>query len=933
MIERIIAFSVQQRFLILALGALLVFVGLYSSAQLPIDAFPDVTNIQVQVNTDAPALSPIEVEKLITFPIELSMSGLPKLRGTRSLSKFGLSQVTVVFEDDVDIYFARQLVNERLQVAREQIPMNLGQPVMGPISTALGEIYQYVVEGEGRSQMELRTIQDWLVKTQLRTVPGVTEINSFGGFVKQYQVLIDPAKLVSYNLTVRQVFETLENNNANAGGAYIEDSAEQYVIRGVGLVQKAEDIENIVIASEAGIPIYVRNVAEVVEGPEIRQGAVTKDGKGEVVTGIVMMLKDENSRAVVERTKKKVEEVQKSLPSGVRLVPFYDMTDLVDKTILTVQTNLFEGGVLVILVLFLMLGNFRAALIVASIIPLSMVFGMTGMVRSKLSGNLMSLGAIDFGLIVDGSIVMVENVVRQLSEGRKEIRKELTRAQVIDIVSRATREVGRPVFFFVSIIIIVFLPIITLQDMEGKMFKPMAYTVIMVLGGALILTLTLVPVLCSLTLSGNVSEKENRIMLWLKQCYAGVLRKALDRPLLTVLIAVLISSPGFWMFSRLGSEFVPELDEGSIMLHAWKLPSISLSESINSTTKIEQILMRFPEVETVVSKIGRAEIATDVMGVEVNDILVMLKPYPEWSDTESKAELIENMSRELSEVPGIVFSFLQPIEMRVSELIAGVRSDVAIKIFGPDLDVLKEIGAEIQGVIRQVRGAADVKAEQISGLPVLQIEIKRNIIARHGINVSDVLEIVETAIGGKVAGQVLEGERRFDLVLRYEESSRRNVGAIRNILVSAPGGSKVPLSRLADIYVEEGPAQISREQGQRRIVVEVNVRGRDIGSFVQEAQNSIDQKVTLPAGYSLQWGGQFENMQRAINRLKIVVPLTLLLIFILLFSTFNSASQGLLVFTGVPLAISGGVLALYFRGIHFSISAGVGFIALSAYRF
>ncbi len=923
MIEKIIYFSLKQRTLVVILSCILMGLGIWSIQHLPIDAVPDVTNVQVQINTAVPALAPVEVEKLVTYPIETAMSGLPDIDEIRSLSRYGLSQVTVVFKDHVDLYFARQLILERLQAAKESIPEGLGTPTMGPIATGLGEIYLYTVEGEKYDPIELRTIQDWIVKPQLRTAPGVTEVNSIGGFDKQFQVLPDPKKLLAYEISLRELFEALAQNNANAGGAYIEHQEEQYLVRGIGLVQSLEDIQNIVVGTRENVPIYVRDVAEVKVGPEIRTGSATRDGK-EVVLGTAIMLKGENSRVVSTRVREKLNEIQKTLPQGARIESVYDRTHLVNKTIHTVQKNLFEGGILVIAVLLILLGNLRAGMIVASAIPLSMLFAMTGMVATKTSGNLMSLGAIDFGLIVDGAVVMVENIIRRLSERKKSEEIPITSKLYPEEIFQAAKEVARPVVFGIFIITVVYFPILTLQGIEGKMFKPMALTVVMALAGSLLFTLTLIPALCSFFLGRHVEEKENKIFHFFLHNYKQTLAWTLTHQKRVVTIAlgsVLIS---FVLFPFLGSEFIPRLDEESLSIQSIKPAGISLTESTKLAEHLEKAVLAFPEVLTAFSRTGTAEIATDPMGPNVTDTYIMLK-----KKVKNKEKLIEKMGESVSLIPGMAFGFSQPIELRVNELIAGVRSDIAIKLFGDDLEVLKEKGDEIQRVVAGIRGARDARAEQVTGLPILQVEIDRAKIARYGINVQDVLSVIEMAVGGKSPGEIFEGIKRFDLVLRYPEKYRNSPEAIGNLLITSPSGEKIPLAQLAKkIAIEEGPAQISHEQARRRIVVEVNVRGRDIGSFVAEAKAAIEKKVKLPAGYSLTWGGQFQNLEEARKRLLIVVPVSLLLIFILLFSTFNSVKQALLVFTGIPLAISGGVVFLFIRQIHFSISAGVGFIAL-----
>ncbi|KUO63498.1 cation transporter [bacterium BRH_c32] len=928
MIERIIRFSIKQKLLVIFAIILLIAGGIAAFRMLPIDAVPDVTNVQVQILTASPTLAPVEVERYITFPIEVAMNGIPDVEEIRSVSKFGLSLVTVVFHDDVNIYFARQLVFERLQVASENIPPEFGKPELGPTSTGLGEIYQYVIRPKDKTKndaatlMEMRTLQDWVAKRQLLTVPGVNEVNSFGGYEKQYQVLIDPQKLLNYNLTLREVFQAVSENNANAGGAYIEHGNEQYLVRGSGLVQDIDDIKNIIVKTlENGTPIYIHNVADVQLGPAIRQGAVTMNGEGEVTAGIAMMLKGENSRAVVDRVKEKIETIKKALPDSVNLEPFYDRTELINKTIWTVEKNLLEGGILVILILVLLLYNLRGGFIVASVIPLSMLFAIIMMVATGVSGNLMSLGALDFGLIVDGAVVMVENAIRKLHE------KKNGTSNTESILESAV-EVGRPVVFAVGIIIIVYFPIMTLTGIEGKMFKPMAFTVTYALLGALLLSLTYVPVMSAIMFKKKVKERESPIITYIKKYYAPLLKKILHKRLLVTGIAASFVIASIIIFPFLGSEFIPQLDEGSIAIQSWRLPSVSLTTSVNTSALVEKEVLKFPEVKSIVSKTGRAEIGTDPMGVEISDIFVELKPKEEWNTGRDKEKLVDAISEKLNKIPGIAFSFSQPIQLRVAELISGVRSDIAIKLFGEDLDVLKEKADEIAKVVTKIDGAKDVKVEQVAGLPQLQIKIDRSKIARYGINVADVNQIIETAIGGKSTGEVFDGEKRFELTVRFKEDARNNVDVIKNILVPASNGSSIPLSQLADVYIEEGPSQISRERSQRRIVVEANVRERDIGSFVEEAQSKLDKTVKLPTGYYLEWGGTFENLQSARTRLAVVVPLSLFLIFVLLFISFGSVKNALLIYTGIPFAIVGGVFSLLIRGMHFSISAGVGFIAL-----
>ena len=920
--HRIVEFALHNRFLVLAATALAAGVGVYSMLRLPIDAVPDVTPNQVMVLTQAPGLGPVEVEQFVTFPVETAMSGLPGITSIRSISRFGLSSVYIYFEESMDLYFARRLVMERLPEARELVPEGYGTPSLGPISTGLGEIYQFEVRGDGYSAMDLRSILDWQIGFRLRSVPGVVEVNSYGGELKTYEIQLDPNRLVAYNVSLDMVYEALRENNANAGGAYIERAQEQYVIRGEGLIASLEDIGNVVVtASEDGVPIYVRNLGETAFAPMVRQGAVTRDGRGEIATGVVMMLMGENPRVVAQRVDEELARIADTLPPGVEIDTYYDRTDLVQRTIATVQTNLVEGGLLVIAVLLLFLGNLRGGLIVAAAIPLSMLFAFTGMVQAGISGNLMSLGAIDFGLIVDGSVVMVENIVRRLQQTRdKHIRDE--------VIGWAGREVARPVFFAVLIIIIVYLPILTLQGVEGKMFRPMALTVIFALVASLVLALTLMPVLASLAFRGRVAEGEPRVVNWLMRRYRPLLDKALGHPRTTGLGAAAVFAASLLVVPFMGAEFLPKLNEGAIAVQAWRLPSVALSESIKSTTLVEQTLLEFPEVLTVVSRTGQAEIPTDPMGVETSDIYAILKDESEWETADTKEALIEEINRALEQrVPGNIFSYSQPIELRMQEMIAGVRSDLAVTAYGPDLDELRRIGEAVQQTVSGVPGAADVKAEQTAGLPFLRINVDRTEIARYGINASEVLEVVET-MGGKVIGEVLEGQARFPLQARFSAEARADPEHVRSIRVSDPDGAMIPLSQLADIWTEEGPAQISREQIQRRITVEANVRGRDLGSFAADVQAAVARDVDLPPGYSVEYGGQFENLQRAQQRLVLVVPLALLLIFLLLYTAFGAVRPALLIYFNIPIAATGGILALFLRGMPFSISAGVGFIAL-----
>lgn len=933
MIEKVLAWSVTNRLLVIIASLVLVVGGLAAMANLPIDAVPDVTNVQVQVLTSSPALGPEEVEKLITTPVEQAMSGLPNLVEVRSISRFGLSAVTIVFEDGTDIYFARQQIGERLAAAKEAIPPGYGDPEMGPVSTGLGEIFQFEVralEGSTQPPMELRTILEWEIAPRLRTVPGVVEVNAFGGELKTYEVQIRPDELARLDVSLDDVVAALEQNNANAGGAYVEQNAEQYLIRGEGLLANADDIGDVVVrASEQGTPVLVRSVAQVKLAPMVRQGAVTRDGRGEVVTGIVMMRMGANSREVVTAAKQALEEMKPALAKlGVRIDPFYDRTDLVKKTVSTVARSLLEGGVLVILILFIMLRNLRAGLLVSLVIPLSMLVAFLGMRRFGVSGNLMSLGAIDFGLIVDGAVIVVENSVRLLAERCHQLGRPVTGAERAQIVLQASREVLRSATFGVLIIALVYLPILTLTGIEGKMFKPMAMTVLFALAGALVLAMTFIPAVASLLLPREFSEKESFVVAGARKLYEPALRRALGHRWLVLGVAVLLLASSALVGSRLGSEFMPKLDEGAIAMQAIRLPSVSLEESVRQATELEKIVKRFPEVTTVISKTGRAEIATDPMGVEISDIFIMLKPHDEWTTATSREGLVAKIDEALTRsLPGQNFSYSQPIELRVAELISGVRSDVALKIYGDDLAALERIARAAVTVLEQVPGAADVKAEQTAGLPVMRIRVDRRAIARYGLNASEVLEVVST-IGGREVGLVLEGQRRFALTVRYEPSSRDSIDELEALKVRAPGGAMVPISELADIRVEDGPAQISHEAGRRRVTVELNVRGRDLGSFVAEAQARIETSGAIPAGYFTDWGGQFENLQAASQRLLIVVPLALALIFVMLYAANGSLKLAALIYLNVPFAVTGGLFALALRGMPFSISAGVGFIAL-----
>ncbi len=923
--EHLFTLSLRYRFFTLVATMLVIALGLWSFIHLTIDAMPDLTPVQVQILTRSPALGPVEVEQFITFPIEASLSGLPALRELRSVSRYGLSAVTAIFEDQTDIYRARQLVTERLARAMERIPVEYGRPIMGPLTTGLGEVYQFTLKGDGYSAMALRTLLEWEIGMRLRAVPGVVEVNIWGGEPQQFQVVVDPAKLLSYKLSLRQVFEALERNNAIAGGGYIERQREQWLIRGEALATQVADLARIVVAhGQGGVPIYISNIAEVKEASALRIGAATAMGEGETVIGMVQMLAGENAQRVVERVKVRVQEIQATLPSGVTIEPYYDRTIFVSKVIRTVRNNLLEGGLLVIAVLLLFLGDLRAGVIVASAIPLSMLIAFIGMMKIGLSGNLMSLGAIDFGLLVDGSVVMIDNILRRLAN--KGIRSSEERLREIHT---AGREVLRPMSFAVSIIILVYVPILALTGIEGKMFRPMALTVILALAGSLLLAVTVTPLLALWFVRAKPKHEETRVIRMVRHAYEPCLRWAMARPdwVVTPAVGLFIVSLGIGAW--LGIEFVPRLDEGDMAIQVWRLPSVSLTESVRTALDVERVLRRFPEVVQVVTRTGSPEVATDVMGVEMSDVFVILKPQQEWTTAGTREALIAQLKPAiLDAVPGVGLGFTQPIEMRFNELIAGTRSDLAVKIFGPDMDLLKQKAEAVARVLETVHGAADVKVEQVAGLPLLRVIVDRSQIARYGLTADDVLTLIQATRVGHVVGTVVQGPRRFDLVVRITDSATADPAALGNLLIPTAHGELVPLSRVSVIRGDTGPAQISREHVQRRIVVESNIRGRDLGSFVAEAQRAVAHNVSLPTGYELTWGGQFQHLQEAAGRLAVVVPLTLLLILGVLSVIFGAMRPALLIFLNVPLALSGGVLALFLRGLPLSISAVIGFIAL-----
>mmetsp|Transcript_22119 Transcript_22119/g.86988 ORF Transcript_22119/g.86988 Transcript_22119/m.86988 type:complete len:1057 (+) Transcript_22119:4676-7846(+) len=944
MFERIIRFAIEHRWLVMLAVLGMAALGVFSYQKLPIDAVPDITNVQVQINTKAPGYSPLETEQRVTYPIETVMAGLPGLEQTRSLSRYGLSQVTVIFKEGTDIYFARQLVNERIQSARGQMPAGV-EPNIGPISTGLGEIYLWTVEsqpgakkpnGEPYTATDLREIQDWVIKPQLRNVTGVTEINTIGGYAKEYHVAPDPSRLASYGITLADVVNALERNNANVGAGYIERRGEQYLIRAPGQVRSIADIGNVVLRNEGSVPVRIKDVASVELGRELRTGAATDNGK-EVVLGTVFMLIGENSRTVSQAVDKKMAEINKNLPAGIHAVTVYDRTTLVDKAIGTVKKNLMEGAILVIVILFLFLGNIRAALLTAMVIPLSMLFTFTGMVNQKVSANLMSLGALDFGIIIDGAVVIVENCVRRLAHAQEHKGRSLTRSERFHEVFLASQEARRPLLFGQLIIMIVYLPIFALAGVEGKMFHPMAFTVVIALVGAMILSMTFVPAAVALFIGEKVAEKENFLMGWARRAYEPALKRVMNaKPLVITFALVTVFLSGL-LATRMGSEFVPSLNEGDFSIQTLRIPGTSLSQSVAMQQQLESTLKtKFPEIERVFARTGTAEIASDPMPPNISDAYVMLKPVSEWPEPrKTRDELAALVKAEVEKMPGQNYEFSQPIQLRFNELISGVRSDVAVKVFGDDMDVMNNAAGRIAAVLKGISGATEVNIEQTTGLPMLSVQIDREKTARYGLNVQDVQDTLATAVGGKEGGTMFEGDRRFDIIVRVPENVRSDLEAIKRLPVPLPASGTssarkfIPLSEVADLSLSPGPNQVSRENGKRRVVVSANVRGRDIGTFVAEAEQAIQQQVKLPTGYWMTWGGQFENLQSATNRLKIVVPVSLLLVFTLLFVMFGNAKDGLLVFTGIPFALTGGIVALWLRDIPMSISAAVGFIALS----
>ena len=934
MIDRLIHFSINNKLFIGLMVIALIAWGGYSLKQIPIDAVPDITTNQVQVITLTPALAAQEVEQFITFPIEISMSNLPQVDEIRSISRFGISVITVVFDEDFDIYLGRQLISEQLKIAENEIPEGFGKPELGPITTGLGEVYQYVLHTEPGydtvySDMDLRTINDWIVIRQLAGTPGVIEVSGWGGHLKQYEVAINPQQLNSMNISIAEVFEALEKNNENTGGSYIENRYNTYFIRGEGLVKSLSDIEKIVVKTENGIPILVRDIAKVQFGSAPRYGAITWNGKGEVVGGQTLMLKGENSYEVVNAVKERIELIKKSLPEGVILESFIDRSELIGRSINTVSKNLLEGGLIVIFILILLLGNIRGGLIVASVIPLSMFFALGMMNVFNVSANLMSLGALDFGLIVDGAVIIVESVIFALIANSRNNNSHLN---MDEIVEKTSSQIIRPASFGIIIILVVYMPILALSGIEGKMFAPMAQTVSFALIGALILSLTYIPMMSALFLNKNIKSEitiSDRIIAFFQKAYDPVIAFALRKKAVVIISVLLLFAMSLFTFNRLGGEFIPTLEEGDFALHQILPPGSSLSQSVEVSGKIQDILMsEFPEVEMIVTKIGTGEIPTDPMPIEVGDIMIKMKPKAEWVSAKSKDEMFEKMEEALSVIPGVTYAFTQPIQMRFNELIAGVREDIAVKIFGENPDILYLKAKEAENILRGIQGVGDMRVEQTQGLPQMMVTYERNKIAQYGLNIRDVNLALRAAFAGEKAGVVFEGEKRFDLVIRLQSDYRQNIDDIRNLFIPMPNGMQIPLKEVAKIEFKDGPMQISREDTKQRIVVGLNTRNRDTESLVNEISEKLDAQLDLPPGYYIQYGGQFENLVEAKQRLSIAVPSALALILVLLFFTFKSIKQGLIIFTAIPLSAIGGIYSLWLRDLPFSISAGVGFIAL-----
>lgn len=921
--ENLFANILRFRVVTFVVFAVVVLAGVMAFQQLPIDAFPDLVNNQVQIFSEAPGMGPEETEQLITIPLESTLNGLPNVEQIRSISKYGLSVVTVVFGDETGTYFARQLVSERIQAARARLPKNIN-PELGPVSTAMGEIYQYILSGESSDSMELKTINDWEVKYRLRSVSGVADVNTWGGHSLEYTVAAYPEKLLQYGITLTELNNCLERNNNNFGAGIVDHGVEQFLVRGVARLQQVKDIEDTVIKLQNGIPITVKNVALVEIDSPLRQGAVTKDGKGEVVTGIVMMLKGENSRAVIERVKTEIASIQQSLPRGISLIPFYDQTNLVEQTIETVRTNLLEGGALVVVVLLVMLGNMRAALLVAMVIPISLMFSFLGMRWFGISANIMSLGAIDFGMIVDGSIVMMENIVRRLSHERG-----TTSLSNFEIIQDSVRQMARPIIFGILIITIVYLPILSLQGMEYKMFSPMVFAVCFALLGSLATALLLIPAISTFLFRSHVRESESVILKVIQRPYLHVLRWCLKNPLPVLVTSGILFLSTAASLAFIGTEFVPQLDEGDLVVQVRMPTSISLKESIRMCGVIERCIAQSPEVTEVESRIGRPDLATDPMGVYQADVFVMLKPKDRWRKYVSKSDLSDEMRLRLSStIPGTSFNFTQPISMRVDELVSGVKAQVAVKLFGEDVETLQKSASEIESALSKVNGVADLQMEHLFGAGQIVITPDRQKLAHYGIEVEQIQNVLQTAVIGTTVSEVVKGHRRFNIRVRFSAPREQDASTLGKVLVRTGDGRHVPLSQVANIDAKAGMEVLSRESGQRRIIVQCNVKNRDIGSFVQAAQQQIQKSVKLPAGYYIKWGGQFENQQRAMQRLTLVIPASVLAIFLLLTATFRSPKLACLVLLNVPFSLIGGLLSLWIRGMYLSVPATIGFIAL-----
>lgn len=936
MIESIIKASINRRWLVMTVVLSLIVTGVWNFQKLPIDAVPDITNVQVQINTAASGYSPLEAEQRITIVVETALAGLPSLAYTRSLSRYGLSQVTVVFEEGTDLFFARSLINERLGNIKSDLPVGLA-PKMGPLASGLGEIFMYTVEAEDGfvqidgtavDSMELKEIQDWIIKPQLALVKGVTEINSFGGFNKQYHVNPDPTAMLNFEVTFDDINQALELNNANVGAGYVESNGQQVLVRSPGQLKTTKDIENVVIKYLDNAPIRIKDIADVGIGKELRTSAATQSGK-ETVLGVAMMLVGENSSEVAQSVADKLTEIEQTLPEGVHIQTVYDRTALVDKAISTVQNNLIEGALLVIVILFLLLGNIRAALITAIVIPIAMLATISGMVQTGVSANLMSLGALDFGLIVDGAVIIIENCIRRLAEAQKDQQKLPLKAR-LELVFTATNEVIRPSLFGVLIITVVYIPLFSLNGVEGKMFHPMASTVMMALLAAMVLSFTFIPAAVAIFMTGKVSVKESFVIRGTKTIYQPLLEIAIKLRWLVLFMAVGLVTFSAWLSTTLGTEFIPQLDEGDITMHAMRIPGTGLGQALTMQMSLDEKIMEFPQVAKVFSRIGTPDVATDPMPPNLTDNYIMLKPRVEWPDPSlTKDQLIEQIEHAVMQLPGNNYEFTQPIQMRFNELISGVRADLGIKVFGDDLDQLLLSSNEILEVIKKVNGAADTSVEQVTGIPMLSVTPDREALARYGINVATLQNVINTAIGGKSAGLIYEGDRRFEIIIRLEEQLRQNLNKLHELPIPLGAGAYVPLGEVAKLKLAPAPNQISREDGKRRIVVTANVRGRDLGSFVEEVKIKVAEEVKLPAGYWLNYGGTFEQLESASQRLSVVVPITLIVIFALLMMAFSSVKDALIIFTGVPLALTGGVIALWLRGMPLSISAGVGFIALS----